>query len=39
MSSTQTKAFGTNSPTDNLKEMTIERRNLTANDIEIEIPY
>ena len=39
MSSTQTKAFGTNSPTDNLKEMTIERRTLTANDIEIEILY
>ena len=39
MNSTQTKAFGTNSPTDNLKEMTIERRTLTANDIEIEILY
>ena len=39
MNSTHTKAFGTNSPTDNLKEMTIERRTLTANDIEIEILY
>ena len=39
MNSSQTKAFGTNSPTDNLKEMTIERRTLTAKDIEIEILY
>ena len=39
MNSTHTKAFGTNSPTDNLKEMTIERRTLTAKDIEIEILY
>ena len=39
MNSTHTKAFGTNSPTENLKEMTIERRTLTANDIEIEILY
>ena len=39
MNSTHTKAFGTNSPTDNLKAMTIERRTLTANDIEIEILY
>ena len=39
MNSTHTKAFGTNSPTDNLKQMTIERRTLTAKDIEIEILY
>ena len=39
MNSTHTKAFGTNSPTENLKEMTIERRTLTPNDIEIEILY
>lgn len=39
MNSSQTKAFGTNSPTDSLKQMTIERRTLTANDIEIEILY
>ena len=39
MNSTHTKAFGTNSPTDNLKQMTIERRMLTAKDIEIEILY
>jgi uncharacterized zinc-type alcohol dehydrogenase-like protein len=39
MDSTQTKAFGTNSPTDSLKQMAIERRTLTANDIEIEILY
>ncbi len=39
MNSIHTKAFGTNSPTDNLKQMTIERRTLTAKDIEIEILY
>ena len=39
MNSTHTKAFGTNSPTDNLIQMTIERRTLTAKDIEIEILY
>ena len=39
MNSTHTKAFGTNSATDNLKQMTIERRTLTAKDIEIEILY
>lgn len=39
MNSTHTKAFGTNSPTDSLKQMTIERRTLTAKDIEIEILY
>ena len=39
MNSTHTKAFGTNSPTDNLKQMIIERRTLTAKDIEIEILY
>lgn len=39
MNSTHTKAFGTTSPTDNLKQMTIERRTLTAKDIEIEILY
>lgn len=39
MNSRQTKAFGTNAPTDHLKQMTIERRTLTAKDIEIEILY
>ncbi len=33
------KAYGTQSPTDSLKEINIQRRELTANDIEIEILY
>ncbi len=39
MSTTTIKAFGTQSPKDDLKEIKIERRAVTANDIEIEILY
>ena len=38
--STQTvKAFGTEAPTADLKQMNIQRREVTANDVEIEILY
>ena len=33
------KAFGTEAPTENLKPLNIERREVTAKDIEIEILY
>jgi alcohol dehydrogenase (NADP+) len=33
------KAFGTNSPDDNLKELSIERRDVKPKDIEIEILF
>lgn len=39
MNTTSTKAFGTQSPTTDLEPMTIERREITAKDIEIEILY
>jgi uncharacterized zinc-type alcohol dehydrogenase-like protein len=34
-----TKAFGAESPTASLKELTIQRRETTANDVEIDILY
>jgi alcohol dehydrogenase (NADP+) len=37
--STQVKAFGTEAPEADLKEMNIKRRKVTANDIEIDILY
>lgn len=39
MNSNTVKAFGTESKDEELKEMNIERREATANDIEIEILY
>ena len=39
MSTSSIKAFGTQSPKDDLKEIKIERRAVTDNDIEIEILY
>lgn len=33
------KAFGTEAPNDNLKQMTIDRRELTTKDVEIDILY
>lgn len=39
MNSNTVKAFGTESKDEDLKEMNIERREATANDIEIEILY
>ncbi|PWK27678.1 putative zinc-type alcohol dehydrogenase-like protein [Arcicella aurantiaca] len=33
------KAFGTDAPTDDLKQMDIQRREVTANDVEIDILY
>ena len=39
MSTSNIKAFGTQSPKDDLKEIKIERRAVTDNDIEIEILY
>src|SRR4051812_11363366 len=36
---TNVKAFGTESPKAALEQMNIERRNVTAKDIEIEILY
>jgi uncharacterized zinc-type alcohol dehydrogenase-like protein len=39
MNTHQIKAFGTRAPEDALKQMTIERREVTEKDIEIEILY
>jgi uncharacterized zinc-type alcohol dehydrogenase-like protein len=39
METKNVKAFGTEAPTANLKQMNIERREVTAKDIEIEILY
>jgi len=39
MSTSSIKAFGTQSPKDELKEINIQRREVTANDIEIEVLY
>ncbi len=39
MSTTNTKAYGTESKDADLKEMTIERRGVTTNDVAIEILY
>ena len=39
MNSTQVKAFGTEAANADLKELTIDRREVTAKDIEIEILY
>lgn len=39
MNTTNVKAFGTNSPKDDLQQMNIERRNVTSKDVEIEIFY
>ncbi len=39
MKTKNTKAFGTNSATAPLKEMTIQRREVTPTDVEIEILY
>ena len=39
MSTTIVKAYGTQSPTADLKEISIQRRDITAKDIEIEILY
>ncbi|HEU0135947.1 MAG TPA: NAD(P)-dependent alcohol dehydrogenase, partial [Flavobacterium sp.] len=36
---TTSKAFGTDSPTSNLQQIDIERRSVTARDIEIDILY
>lgn len=37
--STTTKAYGTESPTSDLRQMNISRRAVTANDVEIDILY
>ena len=39
MTTTNVKAFGTQSPSDQLKQINIQRRELTQNDIEIDILY
>ena len=39
MSTTVVKAFGTEAPTDALKQMDIHRRELTASDVEIDILF
>ncbi|WP_333600594.1 NAD(P)-dependent alcohol dehydrogenase [Flavobacterium sp.] len=39
MTTTKVKAYGTGAPDADLKQMTIERRDVLANDIEIEILY
>lgn len=39
MNTTNVKAYGTEAPDADLKQMHIERREVTANDIEIEILY
>ena len=39
MNTTQVKAFGTEAPEAALKQMNIERRNVTPKDVEIEILY
>ena len=39
MSTITVKAFGTEAPTANLKPLNIERREVTAKDVEIDILY
>lgn len=39
MTTTQVKAFGTDAPDADLQQMNIERRNVTPNDVEIEILF